>query len=166
MPIDTLIPPSQVLVLGQQVVWGTCMLGSALGTVVSCRLRRTGDSQAITDQHSITVAMLMVNPRFELDLETVFDADVELPGLMDEITFPYLAVKGRVLNVEILWESGSERALSLRATRWDSLASAALTPIHLSSIRLADGTAGSALLANSGDPFTLNNDTPLLLNAA
>jgi hypothetical protein len=165
MAINTLYG-DDVLLLGDQVVWGTCMLGEDLGTVVSCRLKRTGNLQDLSNQDGILKAMLMLNPRYELELETVFDAGVSVPGLFDVIDFPYLQLSGRVTEADIAWERGTERALSIRASQWDALINAALTGTGLSRLSLRGEVDGAALTLNTGLNLTLNTGLNLTLNAA
>jgi hypothetical protein len=165
MPLDTLYS-NDVLLLGDTVIWGTCMLGDDLGTVVSCRLKRTGNLQDLSDQNGILKAMLLLNPRYELELETVFDAGVAVPGLFDVIDFPYLELSGRVTEADIAWERGTERALSIRASQWDSLINAALTGTGFSSLNLRGDPEGAPLLLNSGGNLTFNTGSNITLNAA
>lgn len=157
---------NDVLLLGDAVIWGTCMLGDDLGTVVSCRLKRTGTPQDITDQHGILKAMLLLNPRFELDLETVFELGVPVPGLMDALDFPFLQITGRVLDADILWERGGERGLSIRASNWDSLRDATLVHIFPSTVPFLGAPEGAILTTNGGVPITLNSTEPITLNTA
>jgi hypothetical protein len=162
MAIDTLYG-DDVLLLGDPVIWGTCMLGDDLGSVVSCRLKRTANLQDISDQHGELLAMLMLQARFELELETVFDAGVAVPGLFDTIEFPYLKISGRITEADIAWERGTERALSIRASQWDSLINASLNGSGLGSIELRGDPGGFSLLLNTGAEFLLNSNTPLKL---
>lgn len=162
MAINTLYG-DDVLLLGDPVIWGTCMLGDDLGSVVSCRLKRTGNLQDISDQNGVLKAMLMLNPRYELELETVFDAGVPVPGLFDLIDFPYLQLSGRITEADIAWERGTERALSIRASQWDSLINAALTGTGLSSLTLRGDPDGFSFLLNTGAEFLLNTNAPLKL---
>lgn len=165
MPFDT-PHANDVLLLGDTVIWGTCMLGDDLGTVVSCRLKRTGNLQDITDQHGILKAMLLLNPRFELELETVFELAVPVPGLFDELSFPFLQISGRVQEADILWERGSERGLSIRASNWDALKNATLVSIFPSTVPFLGAPEGAILTTNGGVPITLNSTEPITLNTA
>jgi hypothetical protein len=155
---------NDVLLLGDTVIWGTCMLGDDLGTVVSCRLKRTGNLQDITDQHGILKAMLLLNPRFELDLETVFEFGVPVPGLMDELDFPFLQIKGRVIDAEILWQRGGERGLSIRASNWDALRNAELVQHWPSTAPFLGTPEGAILTTNDNTPINANDDTPFTVN--
>jgi len=165
MPLDTPYA-NDVLLLGDAVVWGTCMLGDDLGTVVSCRLKRSGTPKEIVDQHEILVALLMLNPRLELELETVFELGVPVPGLMDEIEFPFLQIAGRVMDAEIAWERGTERALTIRASQWDALRNATLNKIFPSTLSYRGGPEGAFLQLNDNSQLTNNANTSFRLNVA
>lgn len=123
MALDTVLG-NDVLLLGDQVVWGTMMLGDDFGSVESSSVKRTADKKEIENGAGNLKAFLLTKPRFELSFDTIFDATVTPPGLMDEIAFPLVAVTGRVLDVTVKYEKGKERILTIEATYWDSLASA------------------------------------------
>jgi hypothetical protein len=123
MPLDT-DHGNNVLLLGDQVVWGTCMLGDEFGQVESASVKRTADKVEIENCAGNLKSLLLTKPRFEVTLETIFEASVEAPGLMDIIALPLVGVMGRVMDVSVKWEKGKERALSIEITHWDSLAEA------------------------------------------
>lgn len=123
MPLDT-EHGNNVLLLGDQVVWGTCMLGDEFGQVESASVKRTADKVEIENCAGNLKSLLLTKPRFEVTLETIFETSVEAPGLMDIIALPLVGVMGRVLDVSVKWEKGKERMLSIELTHWDSLADA------------------------------------------
>lgn len=105
-----------------QLVLGTCMLGDDYGEVKNATLTRTGQEEELTGCMGELIAFLIKNPGFELAMECRFDADVEPPELIDEVTFPLAGIKGYIKpGLEIKWEEGGVRMLSLTAAGWDSL---------------------------------------------
>jgi hypothetical protein len=123
MPLNTTLG-NEVLLLGEQVVWGTCMLGDEFGQVESSAVKRTADKVEIENCAGNLRTLLLTKPRFELTLETIFDVSVTAPGLMEQIALPLVGVTGRVMSADVKWEKGKERMLSLEVTHWDSLADA------------------------------------------
>jgi hypothetical protein len=113
-----------VLLLGDQVVWGTCMLGDDFGQVDSSSVKRTADKVEIENCIGNLKSLLLTKPRFELTLDCIFDTTVTAPGLMEEIALPLVGVTGRVMDVTVKWEKGKERMLSIEVTHWDALATA------------------------------------------
>jgi hypothetical protein len=123
MPLSTALA-NKTLVLGDQLIFGTCMLGSAFGQIKTASLKRTADRELIANCHGNLRAVLLKNPRFELVLKTVFDSTVTAPGLMEEITLPLVAVTARIMDVSVEWDENGERMLSIEASHWDALAAA------------------------------------------
>jgi hypothetical protein len=121
MPLDT-THGNDVLLLGGQVVWGTCMLGDDFGQVESSSVKRTADKVEIENCAGNLKTLLLTKCRFELTLETIFDANVAAPGKMERIALPLIGVTGRVMDVTVKWEKGKERGLSIEVSHWDSLA--------------------------------------------
>lgn len=122
MAFETNIPGHILISEESDIVFGTCMLGEAFGEIKKCDLDRTADQETIDKCTGGLRALLLLNPRFELKLETVFDSGVTPPALGDEITFPLADVKGRVLKSSVAWEMKGSRGLSIEATHWDSMA--------------------------------------------
>lgn len=112
------------------------MLGDEFGQVINASLARTGDTDDEADQAGKIVALFMTKCRFELQMETIFDADVDPPGLMDEINLPDLDASARVLDVRIRWQQGGERGLSITAVFYDSLEAATLYTVGAGSIAI------------------------------
>ncbi|NBW10992.1 MAG: hypothetical protein EBR82_23475 [Caulobacteraceae bacterium] len=100
------------------------MLGDNFGQVESATVKRTADKESIENCAGNLKAFLLKNPRFEVNLETIYDSSVTAPELMDSITVPLVGVIARVLDVTVKWAKGKERMLSIEATSWDALASA------------------------------------------
>ncbi|MEM8954349.1 MAG: hypothetical protein AAGD22_09385 [Verrucomicrobiota bacterium] len=122
MPLTTTYG-DDILSWGDNTLYlGTCMLGSTFGEVTRARLTRTGDEDTIQGCQSIR-AWIITNPGFELTLETIFDSSVTPPGLMEPVTFPFLtSIIGLVApGVEITWEQGGQRGLSIPAKYYDNL---------------------------------------------
>ncbi len=117
---------ADVLLLGDaQPVIGTAMLGEAFGMVKRASIVRTGEREEIKDDAGVLRVLLINNPGFTLMLECCFDAAVTPPGLLEQITLPYVGVVGRVMEgVSLLWEEGGERGLSIPVAQWDAMESA------------------------------------------
>jgi len=115
---------NESLVLGDQIIQGTCMLGNAFGEVESASVKRTADKEEIEGCSGALRAFFLKKPRFELKLETLFANGVDAPGLMDKIALPLVGVFARVVDIEVKWAKGKSRMLSIDATSWDSLADA------------------------------------------
>ena len=110
-----------ILVLGDQIISGTCMLGDTFGEIESASVKRTADKEEIENCIGNLRALFLRKPRFELKLETLFANGVDAPGLLDKIAIPLIGVYGRVLDIEVKWTKGKSRMLSIDATSWDSL---------------------------------------------
>lgn len=111
----------KILLLGEQVVWGTCMLGSDFGTVVSASVKRTADKVEVENCIGNLKSLLLTKPRFELSLSCIFASSVTAPGLLEEIALPLVGVTGRVMDVTVKWERGKERMLDIEVSHWDAL---------------------------------------------
>jgi hypothetical protein len=121
--ISTTYRAEDVLLLGDAApVLGTAMLGTAFGTIRRCFLTRTGERVEIKDQAETLRVLLINNPGFVCQIEVLFDADVEAPGLLEEITLPLVGVTGRVMDgASVEWADGAERILSIPCAQWDSM---------------------------------------------
>lgn len=104
------------------LVLGTAMLGEAYGTVKSASLTRTGAEEELLGALGELIAFLIKNPGFELQMECRFDSDVDVPEILDAITFPLAGLVGYVKpGTSVNWEEGGVRMLSFTAAAWDSL---------------------------------------------
>jgi hypothetical protein len=118
---------NDVLIIGQQTVIGTAMLGEDFGTVKSASVKRQADKEDLLNGNGNLRAVLLSKPGFELTLEVAFDASVTPPGLGERIALPLVGVTGRVMpGVEVKWEQGKERGLSIPVNSWDSMEDAPL----------------------------------------
>lgn len=116
--------PGEVIIADspENVVFGTCMLGSTYGSVESASVKRNADLEEIKKCGGALLAAIAHNAHFELTMECLYTADVDPPGIGDLITFPIAGVQGRVLpGAEIKWEKAGQRMLSITAKSWDAL---------------------------------------------
>jgi hypothetical protein len=112
----------QLLSISDQVVIGTAMLGNQFGTVKNAMVKRTGDREEIKNQRGELRIVLIKNPGFELMLECAFEKSVSPPGLLEQITLPFIGVVGYVMEgVTIKWEQGNERGLMIPVSNWDAM---------------------------------------------
>lgn len=117
----------EILVLGADVTIGTAMLGDDFGTVKSCSVKRTADKEDLENGAGNMRAVLLKKPGFEMTLEVAFEVGVTAPALGAAISLPLVGVVGRVMpGVEVKWEAGKERGLSIPVSSWDSLEGASL----------------------------------------
>lgn len=120
-----------ILVHGIETVIGTVMLGNAFGTVKSCSVKRTGDKEDLENGAGNLRGYFIKKPGFEMTLEVAFEASVQAPELGEPITLPLVGVVGRVqIGVEVKWEAGKERGLSIPVSSWDSLANASFFSVN------------------------------------
>jgi hypothetical protein len=125
---DTL-PDNSVYVLGRaRPVLGTAMLGRTFGVITRASLVRSGKREEIVNDAGELMVLLLTNPGWTLQLECLFDADVEAPGFLEPISLPYVGITGRVMEgVAVAWEGdGKERTLSIPAAQWDAMESDSL----------------------------------------
>jgi hypothetical protein len=113
--------PNHVLIGDEDVVFGTCMLGTVFGEIMKCDLDRSGNEIEIEKGTGGLLALIIANPKFALDLETVFTDAVTPPELGQSITFPLAGVTGRILSVKPGWTNKGSRMLSIKAAYWDSM---------------------------------------------
>lgn len=117
---------AKLLSENDQIVFGTCMIGTDFGEVKNVSVKRTSDKQEISNCIGGIRGYILRKPRFELQMETRFDADVDAPGEGEMITFPYSGVVGRIFDPEVTWDEGGTRMLKFTATHWDEMADAKL----------------------------------------
>jgi hypothetical protein len=120
--------PNHILIGDEDVVFGTCMLGTTFGEIMKCDLDRSANEIEIERGTGGLLALILANPKFALDLETVFTDDVTPPELGQSITFPLAGVAGRVLSVKPGWTNKGSRMLSIKAAHWDSMNVAGANP--------------------------------------
>lgn len=133
------------LTLNPDIVFGTAMLGRQFGAVKGAALKRTGLREEIITDAGELVMLLIKNPGWELMMTCAFDRNVSAPGLLEEITMPFLGIKGRVMDgASITWDSGSERVIMIPVSSWDSMAAATAWRISGTGERLPIGRAGIA----------------------
>lgn len=115
--------PEDVLVLGSaQPVIGTAMLGDDFGKIKSLSVKRTGDEEELTNGAGGLRAHVIKKPGLEASIDVLFDATVTPPALYALITLPFFNVTARVMpGVEIKYDDGKERMLSLTVKMWDAL---------------------------------------------
>lgn len=102
------------------MVFGTVMLGDVYGEVISANLTREADVERVQAAGSL-LAIILTDPMFKLDLETMFRADVDPPSLAELIAFPLAGIKGRVLPpIQLGWEEKGHRKLNITAESWDA----------------------------------------------
>jgi hypothetical protein len=112
----------ELLILGEQVIIGTAMLGNDLGTVKTASVKRVADKLELEGGSGNLRAFVLLKPGFELVLECAFERHVQPPGLLDVIQLPLVGVAGRVMpGVEVKWEQGKERGITIPVSQWDSL---------------------------------------------
>jgi hypothetical protein len=104
------------------MVFGTVMLGQIYGQVLSANLTREADVERVRAAGSL-LALILIDPLFKLELETMFRSDVEPPALAELITFPFAGIQGRVLPpISVTWEERGHRKLKIMAESWDAFA--------------------------------------------
>ena len=128
MAFETSIGDNLLVIGDNTIAFGTCMLGTAFGQVKSATLKRTADRDLLNNCMGNLRAAILKNARFELTLKTVFDLEIDPPGLGDLITLPLVGagISARVMDVQVDWSEGGERELSIDASRWDSLGNGTL----------------------------------------
>lgn len=119
--LTTRFESNLILAANSNYVFGTCMLGTTFGQVKSATCKKTADYESILKCDGGLKAFLIKNPRFELQLETLYDNDVTAPTFGDAVTFPIGAITGYVSgDIEIKWDENGGRMLSFPATAWDN----------------------------------------------
>lgn len=122
MAFETNIP-GHVLIGDENVVFGTCALGTTYGEISSFNLTRTADLEEIENCVGGLKAAILRKPRFEMEIEALFDSSGTLPELGGAITLPLAGVVARITgDIAIKWEKTGGRMLSFKASHWDSMA--------------------------------------------
>lgn len=104
------------------IVFGTVMLGDVYGQVTSANLTREADVERLRAAGSL-LALIMIDPLFKLELETMFRDDVDPPSLAELVTFPFAGIKGRVLPpIAVGWSERGHRTLKITCESWDAFA--------------------------------------------
>lgn len=115
--------PGHILIGDENVIFGTCALGSTYGEVTSFNLTRTADLEEIENCVGGLKAAILRKPRFEMEIETIFDASVTLPELGGSFTLPIVGLRARITgDIKIGWTNTGARSLSFKASHWDSMA--------------------------------------------
>lgn len=122
MAFETNIP-GYVLIGDENVIFGTCALGDAFGEIHTFNLTRTADLQEIENCVGGLKAAILNKPRFECEIEALFDDSVTPPELGGAITLPLAGVIARITgDISIKWDKSGARMLSCKASHWDSMA--------------------------------------------
>lgn len=115
--------PGHVLIGDENVIFGTCALGTTYGEISTFNLTRTADLEEIENCVGGLKAAILRKPRFEMEIEALFDDTVTLPELGGSITLPIAGVVARITgDIQVKWEKTGGRMLSFKASHWDSMA--------------------------------------------
>ncbi len=123
MALTTKIP-GEIIIADDpdNIIFGTCMLGSTYGSVESASVKRGADMEEIKKCGGKLLAVIMKNATFELTMKCIFTDEVDPPGLGDLIQFPLAGIKGRVVpTVDVEWEKEGQRMISINCKSWDVL---------------------------------------------
>lgn len=138
--------PGTILLGDENVIFGTCALGTAYGEIVSFNLLRTADLQEIENCVGGLKAAILTKPRFEMEIEALFDDSVTLPELGGSITLPIAGLIARITgDIAVKWSNNGARMLSFKASHWDSMAE--------------ETTPGSGVYENKAFKVALNGTT-------
>ncbi|MBB5351107.1 hypothetical protein HNR46_001341 [Haloferula luteola] len=122
MAFETNIP-GHILIGDENVIFGTCALGDTFGEIMSFDLTRTADLQEIENCVGGLKAAILSKPRFEMEIETLFDDSITLPELGGAITLPLAGLVARITgDIKVGWTNNGSRKLSFKASHWDSMA--------------------------------------------
>lgn len=112
----------QILIEGAATVIGTAMLGTAFGTIKSFSVKRTASAELLLNGAGNPRSKVFTALGYEGTLEAAFDLSVAAPAIGERITLPLVGVVARVQEgVEVKWEQGKERGLSIPVSAWDSM---------------------------------------------
>lgn len=115
--------PTNVTNIGNNnVLFGTCDLGTTYGQVETASLERAAEELGIPDCNGGFQAYLLMNPFYKFVFTAIVPANAELPDLGDPLTFPRGGVIGNILNYTENWDKGV-RKLEVTAQQWDSMGS-------------------------------------------
>jgi len=120
---STTYAPADVLILGDaQAVIGTAMLGDDFGKIKSFGVKRTGDEEELSNGAGSLRAHVIKKPGVEATMDVFFDATVTAPKLYQIIMLPLIGIAARVMpGVDIKYDDGKERGLSIPIKMWDAL---------------------------------------------
>lgn len=107
----------------QNLLFGTCQLGSTWGTIEDADEKLTADLEEIMDCCGGTQAVLLKNEKYELDITVTLAADAVLPELGDDIAFPTAGITGQITERGRKWSQGGVVKMSVKAFHWKSLGS-------------------------------------------
>lgn len=115
--------PDDVLLLGDaQAVIGTAMLGDDFGRIKSFGVKRTGEEEELSNGAGGLRAHVIKKPGVDATMDVFFDATVTAPALYAIITLPVVGIAARVMpGVDIKYDDGKERMLTIPIKMWDSL---------------------------------------------
>ena len=115
--------PDDVLLLGNaEPVIGTAVLGDDYGKVKSLSVKRTGEEEELSNGAGGLRAHVVKKPGVEGTLEVMFDAQVAAPPIYTILMLPVVNIAARVMpGVEVKYDDGKERTLSIPVKMWDSL---------------------------------------------
>ena len=120
---STTYAPEDVLILGDaEVVIGTAVLGDDFGKIKSFGVKRTGDEEELSNGAGGLRAHVIKKPGVEATMDVFFDATVTPPKLYQLIMLPVIGIAARVMpGVDIKYDDGKERGMSIPIKMWDSL---------------------------------------------
>lgn len=107
----------------QNLLFGTCQLGSTYGTIEDADENLTANLQEIMDCCGGTQAVILSNEKYELSMTVTLAADAVLPVLGDDITFPTAGITGQITERGRKWSQGGVVKMSLKAFHWKSMGS-------------------------------------------
>lgn len=116
--------PGEIIIADSpdNIVFGTCMLGSTYGQVESAQIKRGSDLEELKGCGNKLLAAIMSNFNFELTMKVLFTTDVDPPDLGELIDFPLAGIQGRIVpSIDIDWENAGQRMMSITAKSWDVL---------------------------------------------
>ncbi len=138
--------PGHILIGDEAVIFGTAALGDTYGEITSFNLTRTADLEEIENAVGGLKAAILRKPRFEMEIETIFDSTVTLPELGGAITLPLVGLVARITgDIQIGWTNTGARSLSFTASHWDSMAE--------------ETSSGSGVYENKAFKVALNGST-------
>jgi hypothetical protein len=131
---------------------GDIYIPSGFGHARDASLKRTSDREEIEDCRGDLRALLLRNPRHELQISLVTKVTVEVAEMASRLVFPIADILGSVLETTLKWQSKGLKMLDLDASSWDSMSIAE--------------DAGDFLALNQGGNLLLNQGGGLLLNSS
>ncbi len=114
----------QMTVIGNQnLLFGTCQLGSTWGTIETADENLTAKLEEIMDCCGGTQAVILSNEKYELGLTITLSADATLPVIGDDIAFPSAGITGQITERGRTWNQGGVVKMKLKAFHWTSMGS-------------------------------------------